>query len=111
MVPEVLTIQVSSIPLHPSAEDIDEGEVILTLTIEGSSTISDEVMLSIFKNPEVFAGENAEMCVGGMMESLPHMVSIMKHWYGKLQAQASLMTILPCTPPICLAPKILKPVW
>jgi hypothetical protein len=52
----------------PSAQDVEEAEVTLTITIEGNNTISDEVLLSIYKNPSVFAGENAEMCVGGMME-------------------------------------------
>jgi hypothetical protein len=52
----------------PGEEDIDDGEVVLTLTIEGTTTITDEVMLSIFKNPEVFAGENAAMCIGGIIE-------------------------------------------
>ncbi len=53
----------------PGAEDIEDGEVTLTLTIEGqNTTINDEVLISIHKNPVVFAGENAAICWGGSFE-------------------------------------------
>lgn len=49
----------------PGAEDIDNGEVTLTITVEGNNnTVSDDILLSIFKNPIVHAGTDAGVCNG-----------------------------------------------
>ncbi len=53
----------------PSLEDIEAGQVILTLHIDGITVdITDEVQLIIHKQPTIYAGEDASICIGDVFE-------------------------------------------
>lgn len=53
----------------PGDACIDAGEVVLTLTIDGmTAVITDEVNLTIHKNPEIYAGDNTSICLGDIYE-------------------------------------------
>ncbi|MBK7213950.1 MAG: gliding motility-associated C-terminal domain-containing protein [Bacteroidales bacterium] len=53
----------------PSASDILNGSVVLTITASGSApcgSVSDDMMLVIRKAPVAYAGEDAEICEGSV---------------------------------------------
>jgi hypothetical protein len=53
----------------PGEVDIESGEVLLTLTIDGATAIiTDEVLLTIHKNPDFFAGIDVSVCLNSIFE-------------------------------------------